>query len=98
MKFIKIVLSPNNFLSWIKQQKYNYKYRQEKLRIGMNCEIVSSKIGLYNFIGDSVLLENSDLSDYSYINSRCLVSNATIGKFTSIAHDVQIGWVHTLLI
>lgn len=91
MKFTKIVLSPNNFVSWLKQKKYQYRYRQKKLNIGMNCELVSSKIGDYNFIGDSVLLENSDLSDYSYINSRSFVSNATIGKFTSIAHDVQIG-------
>lgn len=91
MKFTKIILSPNNFLSWVKQQKYTYKYRREKLSIGMNCELVSSKIGLYNYIGDSVLLENSSLSDFSYINSRSFVSNAEIGKFTSIAHDVQVG-------
>lgn len=91
MKFTKIVLSPNNFLSWVKQKKYSHKYRHEKLSIGMNCDLVSSKIGHYNFIGDSVLLENSSLSDYSYINSRSFISNASIGKFTSIAHDVHVG-------
>jgi acetyltransferase-like isoleucine patch superfamily enzyme len=91
MKFTKLILSPNNMLGWIKQQKYIRRHRNENLKVGMNCELVNSKFGHDNYIGDSVLFEESDISDYSYINSRSFVSHATIGKFTSIAHDVQIG-------
>ncbi len=91
MKFSRIILSPNNLVSFAKQQRYRFKYRKVRLKVGMNCEIINPVFGMHNFIGDQVLFENSALGDHSYINSRSFVSNATIGRYTSIAHDVQIG-------
>ncbi|MQB08939.1 acetyltransferase [Agrobacterium sp. ICMP 6402] len=48
--------------------------------IGKCCEILADTI-----------LNNADLGDYSYLGPRCMVGDATIGKFCAIAAEVRIG-------
>ncbi len=48
--------------------------------IGRCCEI----------LGDTVI-EYTELGDFSYLGPGCMISDATIGKFTAIAARVRIG-------
>lgn len=48
--------------------------------IGKCCEILADTI-----------LNNADLGDYSYLGPRCMVGDATIGKFCATAAEVRIG-------
>ncbi|MCZ7467796.1 acetyltransferase [Agrobacterium sp. O3.4] len=48
--------------------------------IGKCCEILAD-----------TALNNTDLGDYSYLGPRCMVGDATIGKFCAIAAEVRIG-------
>ena len=49
-------------------------------RIGRCCEILAD-----------TSLDRVDLGDYSYLGQRCMVGDATIGKFCAIAAEVRIG-------
>lgn len=48
--------------------------------IGRCCEILAD-----------TLLHNVELGNYSYLGQRCMVGDATIGKFCAIAAEVRIG-------
>jgi acetyltransferase-like isoleucine patch superfamily enzyme len=48
--------------------------------IGECCEILAD-----------TSLHNADLGNYSYLGPRCMVGDATIGKFCAIAAEVRIG-------
>ncbi len=48
--------------------------------IGKCCEILAD-----------TALNNAELGDYSYLGPRCMVGDATIGKFCAIAAEVRIG-------
>jgi chloramphenicol O-acetyltransferase type B len=40
---------------------------------------------------ENSIINNSEINSYTYLGKKCLVQNATIGKFCSIANDVCIG-------
>jgi phosphonate metabolism protein (transferase hexapeptide repeat family) len=54
--------------------------RLREVRIGKCCEV----------LGDTAI-EYSEIDDYSYLGSGCMVGDATIGKFCAIAAQVRIG-------
>ena len=51
----------------------------------------SSILGEYSVIFRNAALINSNLGAYSYVQSESVISNATVGKFCSIAGFVYIG-------
>lgn len=54
--------------------------RLREADIGQRCEILHDSIVEYTTVGD-----------YSYIGQRCMVADAEIGRFCSIAANVRIG-------
>lgn len=40
---------------------------------------------------ENCIINDSEVHSYSYLGKNCLIQNATIGKFCSIANDVSIG-------
>jgi phosphonate metabolism protein (transferase hexapeptide repeat family) len=54
--------------------------RQRDVTIGTCCEVLAD-----------TALEYCSLGDYSYLGQRCMVADATIGKFCAIAAEVRIG-------
>lgn len=51
----------------------------------------NSKIGKYNVIFNDVSVSNSNINNHTFIQKKSQITNATIGKFCSIAANVQIG-------
>lgn len=70
---------------------YEIKYINRKLKIGAMTHIFKCVFGLYNTIGDNVILSEVTLGDYSYISDRTIIHNTQIGKFCSIASNVRCG-------
>ena len=67
-----------------------FKFPNSVLSFGVRiCEtsIVSYKTVLF----DNVILVNSSIGDYTYIQTNTNIYDAEIGKFCSIASNVQIG-------
>jgi UDP-3-O-[3-hydroxymyristoyl] glucosamine N-acyltransferase len=58
--------------------------------IGKETTVHESAIGYACEIGDRCRVSHTILDEYSYLSSDCDVSNATIGKFCSIASHVRI--------
>ena len=56
-----------------------------------NCKLVNSKLGRFTEVGMCNFFENVNLGDYSYTGEFCIVQNADIGKFSSIAAMVRVG-------
>jgi acetyltransferase-like isoleucine patch superfamily enzyme len=83
-------LSPKYSLAKAKQNYLNWKYRGQKLRIGMGCLFTNATFGKSIFLGDRVVLQNSSIGDHSYVNGNARIKNTTIGKFCSIASGVKI--------
>ncbi len=54
--------------------------RLRAVAVGKCCEI----------LGDTAI-EYSEIGDYSYLGSGCMVADATIGKFCAVAAQVRIG-------
>lgn len=70
---------------------YN-KFRFKNVIIDSNCCIDSQTIiKPYAHILSSSIINKSTINSYSYIGRNCLVQNAIIGRFCSIANDVCIG-------
>lgn len=74
----------------IKQLIIVRKYKQSKLRIGLNTEFNCVTLGYKVFVGDNTVLNNVNIGDYSYVNSNSNIRNTTIGKFCSIGPQVKI--------
>jgi acetyltransferase-like isoleucine patch superfamily enzyme len=51
----------------------------------------NSSIGKYIVLFRDVFLQNTNIDDYSYVQSSSMIINANISKFCSIASNVQIG-------
>lgn len=54
--------------------------RLREARIGQHCEVL-----------EDTVMEYCELGDFSYIGERCMVADASIGRFCAIAADVRIG-------
>ena len=51
----------------------------------------NSKLGKNSVIFSGVILQNSVVGDYSYIQSKSILTHTEVGKFCSIGSGVQIG-------
>lgn len=51
----------------------------------------SSTIGVNTLLCKNVVLNHSEIGQYSYINHSSLIQNTIIGNYCSIAHGVKIG-------
>jgi acetyltransferase-like isoleucine patch superfamily enzyme len=67
------------------------------LRLKINCRVDPSvyiskqtKFGGYNVIGRLVNLVNSEVGYASYVGSNSVLPNVQIGRYCSIAHNVQV--------
>lgn len=68
----------------------SYKYRSINLNLALNCGIVNTKFGIYNYLGENVSVINTTLGDYTYVNRDSKLLNTKTGKFCSIGPNVQI--------
>ena len=83
-------LSPKYSFARARQEYLAWKYRDLKLRIGMNCSLYKVKLGKSVYLGNFVTLHNSSLGDHSYVNGLARIKNTTVGKYCSIAPGVKI--------
>jgi len=68
------------------------RYRFKDVKIDNGCSInEKTEIKRHVHILSNSTLNNVVIDSYSYIGRNCLVQNAQIGKFCSIANDVFIG-------
>lgn len=83
-------LSPKFAAARVKQYYLMKKYRDKRVRIGLNCGLHKVEIGNSVYLGDHVVMHNSSIGDHSYVNGHARIKNTTIGKFCSIASGVKI--------
>lgn len=67
------------------------KWRNPTLRFWGYVFVGNSTFGKYNFLAENVVLNDSSISDFSYIARGGYIDHAHIGKFCSIGADVKIG-------
>lgn len=91
MRYIKTILNPARFYSYLKKSFIEYTNRKNNLKLSLFVTIQDCKFGLNNFIGMNVSLYTSSLGDFSYVGANTIISSTTIGKFCSIGMNVQIG-------
>ncbi|MEL1254249.1 CatB-related O-acetyltransferase [Flavobacterium sp. DGU38] len=70
--------------------KYMRSFKNVNAIISIGCDIRNSKFGRHVFLGENVCLIDSEIGDFSYINSESQVKNTSIGKFCSIGPNVKI--------
>ena len=83
-------LTPARFLLQVERRRKMYLFRKKKVRFSCGCTILNSDLGYHTFLGENVFLDHSSLGDMSYVGSGSRISNTQIGKFCSIAPNVQI--------
>jgi acetyltransferase-like isoleucine patch superfamily enzyme len=67
------------------------KLKNKGLVLGPGCVVSQVNFGENVRLGNTVTALSSDIRDYSYIGNNAVVSNASIGKFCSIASEVHVG-------
>ncbi|WP_117882541.1 xenobiotic acyltransferase family protein [Aureibaculum luteum] len=90
-KNILILLQPKLIYAYYKRYKQLKKYKNRNLRLGLYVIINNSKIGKNVLLSNDVSLSNSTIDDHSYVNAKTHVGHTVIGKFCSIASNVQFG-------
>ncbi|MFA4995831.1 MAG: CatB-related O-acetyltransferase [Patescibacteria group bacterium] len=68
-----------------------FKYRRQNLRIGYLACAYNCKFGKNNTLYDYSLLSKVELGDFTYVSSNTNMANTKVGKFCSIAQNVQCG-------
>jgi acetyltransferase-like isoleucine patch superfamily enzyme len=76
---------------WVKKVYEERKNAKNNLVIGYLARASNCQFGRYNVLYDRALVINSTLGDLSYVAANSRVTNASIGKFSSIGPDVLIG-------
>lgn len=74
----------NAYVNYRLQKKY------DNLKISGGSSLNNTVFGSYNYI-ENASVNNSSLDDYSYVGSNSYINYASIGKFTCIGPNVQIG-------
>lgn len=68
------------------------KFRFENSVLDKGCSVNSKSIIHPNVhLLENCIINNSEIQSYTYLGRSCLVQNASIGKFCSIANEVLIG-------
>lgn len=70
---------------------FEWKYAAKNFKIGYLSNFSECSFGRYNTLYENVVLTNVSLDDFTYVATNTRISNASIGKFCSIASDVIIG-------
>ncbi len=89
LKLLK-ALVPLDFKQAIRRLDLMRKYKSINLKVGLNVNIIQSKLGKNLFIGSNVIITQSEIGDFSYINASSSVNNSQVGKFCSIASNVAV--------
>lgn len=66
-------------------------FRNNQLSIAAGCHISQATFGTHVRIGSGVTLIRSAVADFSYIGHHSVVCSSKIGKYCSIAAEVQLG-------
>ena len=68
------------------------RYRFSKSKIGRGC-VFNDTVRLFDpvKVGHDTVLLNTEVGKYTYIQENCVIQNAKIGNYCSIASDVKIG-------
>jgi phosphonate metabolism protein (transferase hexapeptide repeat family) len=69
---------------------FNFNNRKLATRISPGCKIENVVFGRNVYLGAEVVLKNTVIGDYSYVNPASVILESTIGKFCSIGSGVQI--------
>jgi len=77
---------------WRQGGRIRNRFRFPTARIGRRTSIDHDSIlGRNVGLGSDVVLNAAEVGDYSYLGPRCVVVNARIGRFCSIASEVHVG-------
>jgi acetyltransferase-like isoleucine patch superfamily enzyme len=70
----------------------NYRITEEGkgLNIDPEFQVIDSTLEGYNYLFGRGVLAKSNLGHFTYIQNGCSISNADIGRFCSIGHNVSI--------
>lgn len=80
------------WLRWVCFKIYfEWKYAGKNFKIGYLSNFSECSFGRYNILYENVVLSKVSLDDFTYVSSNTKISNASLGKFCSIASDVIIG-------
>jgi len=72
--------------------KFNeYLHKKKHLKIGYMSILSNSKVGKYVTIYDYVIVNCSEIGDFTYISNETKIYKTRIGKFCSIGHNCKIG-------
>lgn len=82
-------LMPGSVRDVLNRRRLRLKY--PGLLIGKRCYVADSDLGKTVNISSDVTLLSCHVGDYTYIGPGCVMSNATIGRYCSIAPQVYIG-------
>ena len=74
----------------LKHQRYKMLYPQSKLYFGVNID-TNSSLGNNTVLFRNVLVHNSTIGHFSYVQKNSEIINVEIGKYCSIASTVHIG-------
>lgn len=90
-KYLSFLLNPYLIYVYNKRNKYLKEFKDKSLVIGLYTSIKNSLIGHHVCLSSEVKLYNSEIGDHSYVNSKTIINYSKIGKFCSIASNVQFG-------
>lgn len=93
MMFKTLIKNPMTiWLRWFVSKYYlEWKFADKKLSIGYMAKFSDCTFGMFNTIYGEVILDKTDLGDYSFIAPKSRLSNVEVGKFCSIGSEVIIG-------
>lgn len=67
------------------------KFKEKHLKIGYLSFVRNCEFGIYNTIGNNVLIEEVRIGDFTYIADNSLLFKTKIGKFCSVGSYVRCG-------
>lgn len=76
--------------NWLR--KLIVKYKNPKVSIGKGTRItINCKIGRHVKIGNNNIIGDSEIKNFTYMGSSCIISKTKIGSFCSLASHITIG-------
>ncbi len=75
---------------WLRTRKHLKDNSEKHLKIGHLSYLDNVSVGFYDTIYDNVILHNSRLGNFVYIQEGSVISNTTFGNFCSVGPHVRI--------
>lgn len=88
---IGYLFKPHLVLAEIKRNQLKKKIGDDNFSIGLFTSVQDSSIGRFVRLGEYVTIVQSEIGDYSYVNSGSKLVNIQVGKFCSIGSEVLMG-------